>query len=213
MVAAQTHANLTPRSSIGCYVHTKKEVRNDSLFNDFSNIIALLAVIFSIISIIFARKNIKTIKFIETITNQRIIWIDNLRNDFSKILVHANTLMQFEYIRYMQRNYNGADDPVERDAYNSFLTQKKSEYEKCRLNSYEIVNLIELAILKLNDTDDIELIKQLEQLETIYYYQKYNDLTKEFIKDLRMHIKQILKSEWEKVKMETIRGRGVKFKN
>ena len=54
----------------------------------------LTGLIASALTVWFTRKNLKTTKYIDTITSERIKWIQIVRNDFneliSSILIHVN---------------------------------------------------------------------------------------------------------------------------
>lgn len=177
--------------------------------SNFSNIVSALAVFISFYAIINTRKNIKSQKYIDTVTKQRILWIDTLRNDFSCILAHI------EKIRYCKKveeiDINVGFEPQEGSQneqfeYDEFTKSNQDEKKKLEAQNYEISTKIELSILRLNDNDDELLIRKLTKLKKIYQERNYIEVDDNLIVDLRNEIKKILKTEWEKVKLETIRG-------
>ncbi len=179
------------------------------ILDNVSTIVAFLAVVISLLTVVYTRKNIKTQKYIETVTNQRILWIDTLRNDFSQILSHTSTLRFCQKVEIDDKEvgYPG-DDPSSEDLYeyNDFVRDISHEKKLRESKNYEIVTKIELSILRLNDDDDINLIKDLEKLKRIYQGKYYLEIDDKYIERLRKNIKKILKAEWEKVKQETVRG-------
>jgi hypothetical protein len=175
----------------------------------FSNIVSILAVCISLLTIIYTRKNIKSQKYIDTVTKQRILWIDTLRNDFSCILAHVEKIRYCRKIEEIDINVgfepeNGSE--VERFEYDEFIKLNQEEKKKLEIQNYEISTKIELSILGLNDNDDDYLIRILTKLKKIYQERNYGDVNDDLIITLRNEIKKILKAEWEKVKKETIKG-------
>lgn len=174
---------------------------------NFSNIVSAVAVCISFFSIVYARKNIKSQKYIDTITRQRILWIDTLRSDFSDILAHIEKIRYCHYIEEHDLKVGfeeGSED--ERYSYSEFIKLNNKEKNKLEVKNYNITTKIELSILRLNDKDDFELIKKLTGLKKIYQERDYNRVNDDLIVTLRGEIKKILKNEWEKVKSETIKG-------
>lgn len=181
------------------------------MFKEYiTNILSCVAIVVSFAAIIYARKNIKTQKYIETITKQRISWIDTLRNDFSDILAHSETISYCKYVEQIDDKVGFEGNPDEERGYNEFIKSMISEKIRLESLNLNIVAKIELSILRLNENDDSKLIEQLEDLKEIYRKRNYSQINEKVIRDLRTEIKIILKSEWEKVKSETVKGGIVK---
>lgn len=176
-------------------------------------ITSVIAVILSISAILYSYKGIKVTKYIETITNQRIQWIDSLRKDLSQILTFANLYKQFlrdaeattwwiESDEYFQQE---PEEMAESDAEIIIRKDKKKKII-AEVKKSENINIIELVILRLNDIDDSILLERLEKLKNAFLENKNEIITDGFIIELRKEIKILLKSEWERVKLEVRKG-------
>ncbi len=107
----------------------------------------------SAVTVFYTRKNLKTTKYIETITSERIKWIQIVRNDFntliSSILIHVNNT---EYLNDLK------DEKIQQDntenlvgAFRENSDENLQEYS--RLNN-DILN-IESAINKTLSPNEI----------------------------------------------------------
>jgi len=180
---------------------------------NFTDVSASIALILSILAILFTYKSVKITKFIETITNQRINWISTLRDDFSKILT---LLLQFKRFKKFAKD---TEWWLESDAYFEMnpeqifdLHEEIKEREKqkniivLKAKQTETITLIELLILRLNEVDDINLISMLELTKDSFLENDDTDLSEKFIDQMKSEIKQLLKFEWERVKQEVKKG-------
>jgi len=91
---------------------------------DIKDIISISALVLSVIGILYTRKNLKLSKYIETITNQRIKWIEIIREEFSSIISLAVLYKEYnENIDnangFLESTEYGDLDVVERDSVNS----------------------------------------------------------------------------------------------
>lgn len=181
----------------------------DFIIDNLTDIIAIIALSISVLTILYTRKNLKTTKYIETITNQRIEWIEKLRNDFSKILTHVSSIKYcvdlIDYHRHEgnPHNPNNFEDHI---GFEDHVSEKRKELIEVEKNNLEIYNLIELCILRINENDDYELIKILKKIQKSIISNSYTGITDKIIELLKNNIKTLLKNEWEKVKDETIKG-------
>ena len=179
----------------------------------FEEIAGIIALFFSFVSILYSYKGIKHSKYVEIITGQRIRWIDVLRKDFSKILTLAILLRRFNDQADSAKEFEETDEfynlePEERlEAYKELQdikTNKKMIIKEA--TNRDTINTIELAILKLNENDDKDLIEKLEILKTAFLIKDYKPISDDFVYRLRILIKKLLKNEWEKVKKEVRKG-------
>jgi hypothetical protein len=177
--------------------------------NNINTTVSFLAVFISLLTIRYTRKNIKTSKYIETITQQRIKWIDTLRNDFSEILAQS-VVLKFTYdVKEMDELVGQPDNissPLEQFQYDEFVSDNINELSIREKNNFIIISKIELAILRLNDKDDIELLKILKLLKKLVLSKRYTEIDDGLLDKLRNSIKILLKNEWEKVKKEVTKG-------
>ena len=179
------------------------------ILDNLTDIIAFIALSISVLTILYTRKNLKTTKYIETITNQRIEWIEKLRNDFSKILTHVSSIKYcvdlIDYDRH-EGNPHNPNDFEEHIGFEDHVKEKQKELIAVERNNLEIYNLIELCILRINEKDDYEIIKILKKIQKNIISNSYSGITEKLIGLLKINIRTLLKNEWEKVKDETIKG-------
>ena len=181
-----------------------------------TNFIALIAIVVSFIGIIYTRSNIKTQKYIETITVQRINWIESLRIDLSDVISSLNMLSFCDtqakaFDKFVE--YDGFDD--EETANSSYEFNKNLKKLKGKLDAeltrINLVKKIDLSILRLNQKDDAKLISKLEETKVYILHEDYDTCIKDgFINNLKSQIAETLKKEWERVKLEVKKGRFIK---
>lgn len=180
---------------------------------------ALTGLITSLITIWYTRKNLKTTKYIETITTERIKWIQVVRTDLtelvSSIMIH---LRNTDYLNELttekeQRDY--ANYVVSRDP-DSYSNDELSDYADLTRNiaqtenalnkvltRSEIVNKATLLKLRFNPIEDRDIISHLNLI--IENFADYSKQTKDIqinITELTDKSQQVLKREWDKVKGE-----------
>ncbi len=117
--------------------------------------------------------------FINTVTKQRIEWLEKIRQDVS---------------RFCGLTYTWCFSDLE---------GKPEEYEVLK----EIDQLRHVIKLRLNpdDTPDRKISKLIDLIPTLTHQSKHEEL-KKAIKDLVDETQEMLKSEWEKVKNEAENG-------
>ncbi len=178
----------------------------------------LTGVVASGVTVWFTRRNLKTAKYIETITNERIKWIQIVRDDFngliSSILIHKkNTeyLSELKVERIRQDHAeslvgafreNTEEDLLEYSRLNYSIMNVENAISKT-LSRSEIASKALLIKLKLNPKDDIEIIKDLDKIAD--FFSEYSRNLKEFDINLKLIVEKtqnLLKREWDKVKIE-----------
>jgi len=188
---------------------------------------SILAIIFaslgsglmaSFITVWFTRKNLRTTKYIDTITIERIKWIQIVREDFneliSSILIHIKNSNYLNNLRdekisqdLTQDLVGGYHEPTdellqERSRLNQNIENIEMAFLKTLTRS-EITSKALLIKLKLNPRDDYEIICELEKIAN--FFSDYSMEMKEFDIDLNsvvLKIQYLLKREWDKVKDE-----------
>jgi len=125
------------------------------------DLISLIALILSVTGILYTRKNIKLTKYIDTITNQRIKWVDCLRVDLSKILSLAKLSKEYSQTTESVENYLNSPESDEMDYEDRLeLDESLSDLRKnknlvlSKIQDIETLHLIDLVLLKLNTIDD-----------------------------------------------------------
>ena len=182
------------------------------IINNLNSVISFVAIIASFTAIIYSRSNLKTKKYIETITVQRISWIDSLRVDLSDVISGIHMLS------FCDTQIKAFDEFVEHVGFEDSVSQKDGYMYRnglkilqgkldSELNKIDLIKKIDLSILKLNQRDDYLLIDQLEQTKEFVLRGNYEScINDDFIKHLKYKITTVLKKEWEKVKLEVRKG-------
>ena len=86
------------------------------------------------------------------------------------------------------------------------LNELKNKLES-EINKIELIRKIDLSIMRLNQSDDAELIAALEKSKGYVLSADYDfNKIERFIKKLRSEVSIVLKKEWEKVKQEVKKG-------
>ena len=133
----------------------------------------LTGLIASAITVWVTRKNLKTTKYIDIITSERIKWIQIVRDDFnsliSSILIHLNNTdylnelkdekIRQEHTEHLVGAYreNTDEDLQEYSRLNHGILNVENAISKTLTRS-EIASKALLIKLKLNPKDDIEII-------------------------------------------------------
>jgi hypothetical protein len=117
--------------------------------------------------------------FINTVTSQRVLWIEQMRQDVSKFVGLTHT--------WAQSNLEGTD----------------SELEVLK----EIDRLRQVIRLRLNpdDTPDRKIAELVKKIPTLTHESRRNELM-DALNRLTEATQEMLKGEWEKVKSESKDG-------
>ena len=178
----------------------------------------LTGVVASILTVWFTRKNLRTTKYIDTITTERIKWIQIVRNDFNELIASMmirinnsdhlrelkNEKIRQEHTEYLIGAYHESTDE---DLQEFSELSEKAEHIENEINNVmtrsEIVNKALLIKLKMNPEDDVEIISDLNRI--VEYFSSYSNEIKLFDLDLNStvdKVQSLLKKEWDKVKVE-----------
>jgi|SRR5690554_4316072 len=188
-----------------------------SLLNNIQNPVILITVILTflgtLLNIYYTRKNIRTAKYIETISVERIKWLSIIRKDISDIISSisetlVNLKKEIELIDAQEpseTNRNSVTLDYQRNYFNA-----RTENALIFNNKTSFVILIGKLIifkLRLNHKEDKEIIRIIDYFIEFYHleYQSNTDIEKAKIeiKNLTESIQVMLKQEWEKVKKES----------
>jgi len=180
----------------------------------------LTGLLASFVTVWFTRKNLKTTKYIDTITVERIKWIQIVRNDFniliSSLLIHINNtdylkelineMIRKDHTEQLVGVYRDRtdEDIQEYSELKSDIEDVESAFNKVMTRS-EIVNkaLLMKLKMKMNPKDDIEIIDYLDKI--VNYFSDYSKEINKFDIDLKSiidKVQELLKREWDKVKTE-----------
>lgn len=148
-----------------------------------SGVLMILSVIIG--NIIITKNQYKN-RLNETISKQRIIWIDTIRNELAKYISSINMYLLLRQKKYIKDNILEMNDTI------------KMFFE-----------LSSRLILRLNPREDHILSSKIEQLsESVimndkFTFQEYDVAVSEIVSQSR----NLLKNEWEKVKKEVSSGK------
>jgi len=174
-------------------------------------IVVISTFIGTMISIYFTRRNLKTTKYIETITSERIKWINITRNEIAEIISNIHLSL----CKY----YQDIDDKFYDPTYHILVAENNIDFasktsvvfgkEEKAWSLYDFLNKLYLFKLRLNPNEDSQIINILDYF--IGFYTKTEDKTAEDIKDAKKNIdtfieitQVLLKQEWDKVKLESM---------
>lgn len=159
------------------------------------------------------RRNIKTSKFIEVVTTERIKWLSTIRNEVSEIAsLITNTLIFYENdIKSIELK-----QPTEQAKNNESYEFQKHYFDSTTQNAFkpnqlpelkDITSKLILLKLRFNPEEDLKTLELIDFF--INFYQKKHKTTanlkvaSEKIDSLIDNIQKMLKKEWEKVKKES----------
>lgn len=192
--------------------------------NKYATALSICAMLLSLISLIYNRKNVKMQQYVDTITSERIKWIGKLRSDFSSIISYIFLTVYVEKDaeeweeNFEENFFLEHDDPENISMEESIgfdeVKDKIREYQnmgkktKSDANNSGFIKCIDSVIMKLNiqDENDKELIQILEDAKFLPFglFDKKTIETK--MNKLKHLMRQTLKNEWERVKKEVQKG-------
>lgn len=181
-----------------------------------TGLLSVGALFISIISIIYTRKNLKTTKYIDTITSERIRWIETIRNEFADIITNIDFTMKVYYEDRELKNNEALDcnkDPNDNEnRYRSYFNTPISDafnIEQKILNQRDLIKSLHLLKIRLYQNGSRELTSLIDFFIQFYAHSedisstKEIDIAKENANELINHIQDLLMQEWEKVKNES----------
>ena len=179
--------------------------------------IILTGVFFTFIATIlgyyFTRKNIKTSKYIEVVTAERIKWQSTIRIEISEVVTTMKITLEFysreivniEHQQPSQSTMGDANYEHQRHYFDSLTSNAFQDNEIPKLK--DLISQLTLLKLRFNPEDDKVTLNLIDYF--IQFYQtKYKssadiNIASEKIDLLIVEIQQMLKNEWEKVKKES----------
>jgi hypothetical protein len=180
---------------------------------------ALTGSIISYVTILYTRKNLKTSKYIDTITTERIKWIQIVRADLtelvSSILIILKNSEYLNSLKFEKDRREYCDFVVSRDPDSYSDDELKDNADLSRnialtekgfnniLTRSGIVMKATLLKLRFNPIEDLEIIDYLNLIiEEFADYSKQPSQIQINITELTDKAQRVLKKEWDKVKRE-----------
>ncbi|MFM9946475.1 MAG: hypothetical protein ACKV1O_00920 [Saprospiraceae bacterium] len=187
----------------------------NEFFKEILPIGVVLTFVVTIINIYYTRRNLKTTKYIDTITSERIKWLDVIRNEVTNIIanIHFTLKIYSDDIQDRENEISNYEDSVEAqieaqstyfDTPTSFaLGQKKEIWSQSDFIKYLFV-----FKLRLNPEEDKGIIEIVDYFIKFYSESEYKSEgeipeARENIKKLITQTQSLLKQEWEKIKKES----------
>lgn len=162
------------------------------------------------------RRNIKTSKFIDVVTTERIKWLTTIRNEVSEIVsIIMNTLIFYEAEIKNIELENPTEETMNDENYEFQQHYFDSLTNRAFKNNVlpelkDITSKLTLLKLRFNPDEDLITLELLDYF-TDFYQKKYKTETdikiaSDKIDALISNIQKMLKKEWEKVKKESKGG-------
>ncbi len=160
------------------------------------------------------RKNLKSTKYIDTITTERIKWLNILRDEISEIvsIISESLIFYGVEIKNIEEENPNEDKIVETNYellkhYFDANTSNLLVYKKS-LGYAEIIKKLYILKLRFNPKEDIATLNYIQFFIDFYNQENINESdirqAKNNIELLTENVQSLLKKEWEKVKKETI---------
>ena len=187
----------------------------NDLLKEILPIGVMLTFIGTLVTIYYTRRNLKTTKYIDTITSERIKWLETIRNEVSNIItnIHFTLKIYSDNIKDRESEINSYENNIEAQyeaqmryfdtPTSSALGQKKDIWSQS-----DFIWFLHLFKLRLNPIEDKKIIEIIDYFIKFYAESEYKSSkeipeAKEKVKQLVEQTQELLKLEWEKVKDET----------
>lgn len=168
----------------------------------------------SVISIYVGWRNLRTTKYIDTITSSRIKWIDITRNEITELTVNIFFTIKIyrAVIEQRQSDFTDNDSTTPNyEPYVSYFDAKTTDALANERNIWSESDFIQKATLiklRLNQIEDKSIIEILDFFIAFYknmQLKSENDINiaDQKVNQLIEHTQILLKKEWEKCKTET----------
>lgn len=159
----------------------------------------------TLISIYYTRKNSKSTKYIDTITSERIKWIEKIRLEVADLNSCFLTIIKNKgfIIQITEKNKKSESLFAE---MNTLHQTRELEEEISSFSKTDILRKINTIRLRLNPVDDKEILICLNELAAFILNVNHTNDSVSKIWETNMNMisltQLMLKQEWEKVKRE-----------
>ena len=170
-------------------------------------------------SIYYTRKNLKTTKYIDTITSERIKWLEIIRNEVSEIVTNVYFTLKIysEDLKNKENEIKDYENDIEvqmeeqERIVNSYIESQTSSAlgrEMKIWSQSDFIKNLFLFKIRLNSDEDKKIIEVIDYFIKFYAESEYKSeneipIAREKVKLLITQIQILLKHEWEKIKNES----------
>ncbi len=161
-------------------------------------------------------RNLKTSKYIDTITSERIKWLSTVRNEVAELV----TNIQF-VITKLQSDISDRDQEYQDHLYDRLSTEEGQLEEMQSANmdvgvdesikkwsAADYITRLRLLQLRFNSNEDHKIIESLIFFIDFFsqsdIHRKHLDKARKHIRVIIDETQRMLKNEWEKVKDESL---------
>jgi hypothetical protein len=175
----------------------------------------VLTFVGTMITIYYTRRNLKTTKYIDTITSERIKWLDLIRNEVTIIVtnIHFTLKIYSENIQDRENEIKNYEDDINaqfeaQSKYFDTTTSSALGLKKDLWSQSDFIKNLYLFKLRLNPDEDNSITSIIDYFIRFYSESEYKSASeipeaREKIKQLISLTQKLLKEEWSKVKNES----------
>lgn len=187
----------------------------NEILREILPISVLLTFFGTMITIYYTRRNLKTTKYIETITSERIKWLTIIRNEVTSLItnIHFTLKIYSENIQDRENEIKNYEDDIDvqikaQSRYFDTPTSSALGQRKEIWSQSDFINNLYLFKIRLNPKEDKVIIDLIDYFIRFYAESEYKSAdeipeAREKVKHLISHTQELLKQEWEKVKKES----------
>ncbi|MBI6875617.1 hypothetical protein [Clostridium aciditolerans] len=158
-----------------------------------------------------ARANLISSRYVDVVTSERILWLEKIREDISKIV--GLTRLIFSHDEIMTNYFNATllqsfmKDKSNNDNSNIYFEEFKNKLDEKNQGISELLQVITKLKLRLNYDEDSNLIKLLGKIECGIISKINKEEMINYLNEVVNISHVILKKEWNKVKKEVMEGK------
>ncbi|MDP4183780.1 MAG: hypothetical protein Q8862_01290 [Bacteroidota bacterium] len=184
--------------------------------NEILPIGVILTFIGTMVTIYYTRRNLKTTKYIDTVTSERIKWLDTIRNDITNLImnIHFTLKVYSENFREIENETRDFENNIEaqmeaQQRYFDTPTSSALGRQKMLWSEGDFIKYLYVFKLRLNPNEDKNIIEIIDYFIKFYTESEYKSaseipIAREKVITLVELTQSLLKDEWEKVKKESL---------
>jgi len=170
----------------------------------------LLTFLTSIYTAKLSRKNVKTTKYIETITSERIKWLEIIRREVTDLITNIYFTLKIYSSKIADLHELSNNEPPTTNYSLSFnaMTGIAFSLRTTAWSESDFILKLNLLKLRLNPKNDKEILDIIDYF--IKFYCDSDNKSEEEVSRAKLHVEKllilfqgVLKNEWEKCKKET----------